>query len=259
MRLVTSCACYCLVILRKITAKTILSKSGITDYCLNPYVGCPHGCRYCYAEFMKKYTGHRETWGEFLDVKANAPELLAREIRTKKRGEVMISSVTDPYNPIERRLKLTRQCLEILLEYNWPIFIQTKSPLVLRDIDLISKFSNCSVGITITTDDDAVCKILEPHAPPISERMNALKELHAKGIRTFAFVGPILPMKDAAALAIKLGQYVDWIYLDKMNYQKKVVGLYRAKGWEKFLEDFYFREVTTKFRNATDRELRVLF
>ena len=111
--------------------KNILSKSGIpgADYCINPYVGCSHGCRYCYATFMKRYTGHPEAWGSFVDVKINAPEVLRRQIRKAAKGKIMISSVTDPYQPIEDKYKLTRQCLQILLPYPFSVDILTKSPL----------------------------------------------------------------------------------------------------------------------------------
>lgn len=108
--------------IKEIKSKTILSKTGLpADYVINPYVGCLHACAYCYARFMKRFTGHREPWGQFLDIKINAPELLEKEIRKKKKGKVMFSSVTDPYLPLERKYQLTRQCLKILLEYQWPI------------------------------------------------------------------------------------------------------------------------------------------
>ena len=129
------------LIIREIKAKSILTKSGIpgVDYCVNPYVGCSHGCRYCYATFMKRYTGHTEAWGSFVDVKIHAPEILQRQLKRASMGRVMISSVTDAYQPIESKYKLTRQCLEILLQSQFPVDILTKSPLVLRDIDLIKK------------------------------------------------------------------------------------------------------------------------
>ena len=87
--------------IKEITAKSILSKSQVSDYAVNPYVGCQHACVYCYAKFMKRFTGHREAWGEFVDVKINAPELLAREVAKKKVGRVWISGVCDPYQPLE--------------------------------------------------------------------------------------------------------------------------------------------------------------
>ena len=144
--------------IKEITAKSILSKSQVSDYALNPYVGCSHACVYCYAKFMKRFTGHREAWGEFVDVKIYAPELLAREVTKKKAGRVWISGVCDPYQPLERKYKLTRRCLEVLVEHGWPITIQTKSLLVLRDIDILKKAADVEVGFTITTTDERMRK-----------------------------------------------------------------------------------------------------
>ena len=155
------------LIIREIKAKSILTKSGIpgVDYCVNPYVGCSHGCRYCYATFMKRYTGHTEPWGGFVDVKINAPEILQRQLKRARNGRVMISSVTDAYQQIESKYKLTRQCLEILLQNQSPVDILTKSPLVLRDMDIIKKFKDIEVGITITTNDEEISRVFEANAP----------------------------------------------------------------------------------------------
>jgi DNA repair photolyase len=123
------------MVIKEIRAKTVLSKSQIYDYTVNPYVGCSQGCTYCYAKFMKRFTGHHEQWGEFVDVKINAAELLFREIKKKKKGLVWISGVCDPYQYVEEKYMLTGKCLEILVEGGWQITIQTKSPLVLRDME----------------------------------------------------------------------------------------------------------------------------
>ena len=113
--------------IREIHSKSILSPSKIYDYVVNPYVGCQHGCTYCYARFMKRFTGHKEPWGEFVDVKVNAPDLLRREITRKKMGSVWMSGVCDPYQPLEKKYRLSRQCLAILVEHRWPVFIQTRA------------------------------------------------------------------------------------------------------------------------------------
>ena len=165
----------------------------VSDYAVNPYVGCQHACIYCYAKFMKRFTGHREAWGEFVDVKINAPELLAREVAKKKVGRVWISGVCDPYQPLERKYKFTRHCLAVLVENGWPITVQTKSPLVLRDIDILKRAADIEVGFTITTADERMRKIFEPGAPPIAKRIEALEALHAEGIKTFAMIAPVLP------------------------------------------------------------------
>lgn len=202
--------------IREILVKTILSRSQVYDYALNPYVGCSHACVYCYARFMKRFSGHRESWGEFVDVKINAPELLKKETRRKKTGRVWISGVCDPYQPIEKRYELTRQCLEILIERDWPVTIQTKSPLVLRDLDLIKKAKDIEVGFSIATADEGIRRIFEPKAPPIQIRINALSQIHSEGIKAYAMIAPILPYCEG--LVEKLRMVVDYVIIDRMNY-----------------------------------------
>lgn len=204
------------MVIREIRAKNILTKSKVYDWVLNPYIGCEHACTYCYARFMKKFTGHKEKWGEFVDVKINASELLENEIKMKKKGEIWISGVCDPYQPLEKKYQLTRRCLEILSKYDWPVFIQTKSPLVLRDIDIIKKFKHIDVGFSIGTADEEMRKIFEPHAPSISSRLNALKTLHENGVRTYVMIAPVLP--GAEKLPELIRDIVDYIIIDKLNY-----------------------------------------
>lgn len=174
-------------------AKTILSPSRIYDYVVNPYVGCQFACSYCYARFMKRFTGHREPWGEFVDVKVNAPDLLLREIGRKVKGTVWVSGVCDPYQPLEAQYRLTRKCLEILFRNDWPVVIQTRSPLVLRDLDLLEEASALEVGLSITTADDDVRKLFEPRAPSIAQRLKTIGELHRHGLTTYVMIAPILP------------------------------------------------------------------
>src|SRR5512137_1386139 len=181
------------MIVREINVKSILSRSQIYEYAVNPYVGCQHSCTYCYARFMKRFTGHKEPWGQFVDVKVNAPDLLRKQVLKKKKGTVWVSGVCDPYQPLEGKYKLTRQCLEILAENDWPVAIQTRSPLVLRDLDVIRKAKDFEVGFSVTTADDGIRRLFEPSAPPIRERIRALQELHLAGIRTYAMIAPMLP------------------------------------------------------------------
>jgi DNA repair photolyase len=237
--------------IQEIDAKTVLSKSGIpgVDYCINPYVGCGHACRYCYATFMKRFTGHREPWGSFVDVKENGPEVLRRQIKRAHRGRVMISSVTDPYQPVEEEYQLTRQCLEILLEYQFPVGILTKSPLVLRDVDLIKEFKEIEVGITVTTDDEAIRGIFEPQAPSIDTRIQTLKTLHEKGVETYAFIGPLLPM-NPEALSERINPYVQSVLIDRMNYVSKTVTTYRRMNLKRWLEDSFLGEVIDRLQGG---------
>ena len=202
--------------IKEIQAKNILSKSKVYDWTINPYVGCQHGCIYCYAKFMKRFSGHKENWGEFVDVKINAPELLSQEIKKKKKGRVWVSGVCDPYQPVEKKYELTKKCLEILQRNNWPVVIQTKSPLVLRDLELLKKFQKIEVGFTITTGDEKIKQIFEPRTSSIEKRVQALERLHQEGIKTYAMIAPLLPK--AERLVTKLKGKVDYVIIDKMNY-----------------------------------------
>jgi len=216
--------------LKEVTCKNALVKSRISgvDYCLNPYVGCEHNCAYCYAIFMKRFTDHSEEWGSFVDVKVNFLERLEREVKKAKPGVVMISSVTDPYQPLEEKYKLTRGSLEILSKYDFPVSIQTKSDLVLRDVDLLKNLKECEVGFTITCLDPEIQKRFEPHSSSTQERFEALKKLNEAGIDTFIFFGPVLPYffdteKSIALLLQKaLETKVKFVYIDKMNYTPSI-------------------------------------
>jgi DNA repair photolyase len=188
---------------------------------------------------MKRFSGHKEPWGEFVDVKRNAADLLRAEIRKKRRGSVWISGVCDPYQPLEAKYKITRECLGILAQNDWPVIIQTRSPLVLRDMDILKQARSFEVGLTITTADDAIRKLFEPNAPPIMERLSALGELHRSGIKTYAMIAPILP--GAEALAGTLEGKVDYILVDRMNYHY-ADWVYKKYGLEDKLSDDYFQK-----------------
>ena len=233
------------MIVREILAKSILSKSQVYDYVVNPYVGCSHSCRYCYAAFMKRFTGHREPWGEFVDVKINAPELLAGEIRKKRVGRVWVSGVCDPYQAAEKKYRLTRRCLEVLLENQWPVTIQTKSSLVLRDIEILGRFNDIEVGFSITTADEKIRKLFEPGASPIKERIHALDVLHSRGIRTFAMIAPILPKSEG--LIGRLPGKVDHILIDRLNYSY-ANRIYKENKLEWAREDDYLVEKAEELR-----------
>jgi len=227
------------LMVKEVCAKSILSPSRIYPWVINPYTGCQHGCSYCYARFMKRVTGHKEPWGGFVDVKINAPDLLRVEIQKKKRAGVWLSGVCDPYQPLEKKYRLTRQCLEILAQHEWPVIIQTRSPLVLRDMDIIRNARDVEVGLSVTTADDSIRKLFEPDAPPIPDRIHALEELHNAGIRTYAMIAPVLP--GAEGLAGLLNGKVDYVLVDRMNYHY-ADWVYRKYGLEdKLTDDLYFR------------------
>jgi len=221
---------------KEVECKSVLNKSALADYCINPYIGCQHACRYCYAEsYTRRFSRHVEAWGDFVDVKINAPAVLAREVKKKPKGTVFISSLTDAYQPLERKYGLTRRLLEILLQNQFPISIQTKSALVLRDLDLIKKFHEREVGFTITTLNDDVRKSFEPVSSSVEEKLRAVKELKQNGVKTYVFFGPILPYLSDQNLEQYFHQIVgagaDYVYVDRLNLKP---GLW--VNLEKFLQ-----------------------
>jgi len=176
---------------REITCKSILSPCRIPGftYLINPYHGCALGCIYCYA---RGFTSHSEKWGEFVDVKINAPYILRKEIKGKKKGRIMFSSVTDPYQPLEKKYEITRKILEILAKHEFPVSLLTKCSLIERDPDLITGMKDSEFGSTITCLE-ADRKFFEPRASPVTERLIILKKMSEAGIKTFVFLGPFLP------------------------------------------------------------------
>jgi DNA repair photolyase len=223
------------LIVREVECKSILTKSGIegVDYAINPYVGCEHGCVYCYATFMKRFTGHKEEWGTFVDVKVNAAEVLARQLRRAKPGNITFGTVTDAYQPLEKKYGITRACLEVLVGYDFPVSLLTKSALVLRDLDLIKRLKDVEVAFTITTLDDEVRRRFEPCSSPIPERLDALRLLNEAGIFTWAFCGPLLPLlsDSEAQLDALFGELkrvgVGYVLVDSLNLRGAAWGRMR--------------------------------
>jgi len=175
----------------------------------------------CYARFMLKYHRREEKWGEFVDVKINAPQVLSRQLPGLRRGLTWLSSVTDPYQAVEEEYRLTRKTLQRLLPYQFPITVLTKSKLVTRDVDVFRQFKECEVGMTIITLDEIVRQRFEPNSSTIADRLNALKTLHESGIRTYAFIGPLLPFiseETIDELAAQLKEIsVDRVLVDRLN------------------------------------------
>jgi DNA repair photolyase len=239
------------MIVKEIYARSILSKSRVFHYAVNPYVGCQHGCSYCYARFMKRFTGHVERWGEFVDVKVNAPNLLQEEIYKKPPGRVWISGVCDPYQPLETRYEITRKCLEMLIQHDWPVTIQTKSTLVLRDTGLLKRANRIEVGLTVTTGDDSVRRLFEPKAPSINVRIKTLEELHSAGISTYAMIAPILPKAEELVTALK-GK-IDRVLIDRMNYHYGD-WVYRKYKLESSMKDGFFRRKSRELASTFERQ-----
>lgn len=184
--------------IREIQCKSAIGKCGFPGggLAINPYVGCGHNCVYCYARFIKRFTGHTEEWGTFVDVRINIAEILRKQLKSPKyKGErIFIGTVTDSYQPIEKKYKLTRNILQVLLNYKNPVSILTKSDLVLRDVDLFEKFKNIDVDFTVTTLDEKWKKLVEPNSPSIKQRLSAMKELTKEGITVLAMMGPYWPI-----------------------------------------------------------------
>ena len=164
-----------------------LNYRSSTGYTVNLYKGCTHGCIYCYAPSL---THDERKWGTYVDVKVNAPLVLERELRGLQKEEVFLSSASDPYQPAEARYRLTRRCLEVLHRDRFPVSILTRSPLVLRDLDLLKKFDRVRVGMSITT---VPVKKFEPGVPPLQRRISTLKGLRMAGIRTWVSLAPVIP------------------------------------------------------------------
>ncbi len=204
---------------REINVKGIITRSKLpdADYVVNPYVGCQHGCVYCYSEFMKRFTGHDEPWGSFVDVKINAPELV--NAHGQYRGKTLLfSSVTDPYQPLEGRYRLTRRILEELVNEQPSIEILTKSGLVTRDLDILRRFDDVTVGISIATLNRNYSKQLEPVAASQKKRISALKKCKRSGIRTYVFVSPIFPYITEIDEILELSApFVDYFMFENLN------------------------------------------
>jgi DNA repair photolyase len=184
----------------KVTEKrcrTALSKSALSyDYTVNPYTGCSHGCVYCYANFMRRFSGHlQDPWGSFVDVKVNLLEVLAKELPKRSGGSVWLSSVCDPYQQVESKYKLTRGAIQLMSKYpKFSISILTKNALVLRDLDLLTRIRDrVDVGFTITTFNLEAQEIFEPHSSPVDGRIEAARRLNDAGVQTWAFIAPMLP------------------------------------------------------------------
>ena len=179
-----------------IACKSLLTRSGIpsVDYAANPYFGCEHGCLYCYATFMLKFREAPGPWGTFVGVKENAAEVLAREVRRRTPGSILFGSVCDVYQPVEATRGLTRACLSALAgARGFETGILTKSDLVVRDVDVLSRLESPRVGFTVTTLDDGLAGLLEPGAARPWSRLEAMRELSRAGVPVWGFVAPVVP------------------------------------------------------------------
>ncbi len=201
----------------KVNAKKAFTPTKIpgANYVLNQYIGCQHACLYCYAKFVCRWHKHGE-WGNWVIAKQNFPELVKKE-RERVNGKVYMSSVSDPYQPIEKEIKLTREILESM-DKDAKLGILTKSDLVLRDIDLFKKFQDVEVGLTINSVDGKMKRDVEPFSPTNEKRMDALKSLFENGIKTYAFISPIIPkLTDVEKIIEETKDFVDFYWFEFLN------------------------------------------
>ncbi len=248
------------LMIKEIEVKSVMTKSNlpVSDYSVNPYVGCTHGCKYCYASFMKRFTNHPEPWGEFIDVKY-WPEIKKPQKYTGK--EAFLGSVTDCYQPCEKKYGRTRALLEQLQGSGIKISIATKSDLVLRDIDLIKTFPDARVSFSINTVDEGFRKEMD-RAASIERRLAAMKELYDNGIQTVCQIAPIFPgITDVKAIIEAVRDRCNLIWLENLNLR----GDYKARILEWVHEhhpelDELYHQIYSKsdrtYWNALDAELR---
>lgn len=224
---------------KEIHVKDYLTKSNLpaSDYVINPYVGCPHGCKYCYASFMKRFTGHKEDWGTFIDIKRCNKEININKLENKT---VFLSSVTDCYNKFEEKYELTRKILKQLVNVNCFLNISTKSKLILRDLDLLKQMKKLTVSMSINTLDENFKNDMD-NASLIQERLDTLKELNNNGIHTVLFMSPIFPYITNFKEIIEVSKgYIDEYWFENLNLR----GEYKTKIL------FYIQE---KYPELTDK------
>ena len=202
---------------KEIIARGYINPSKLPgyDYVINPYVGCPHRCMYCYAEFMKRFSNHEEPWGTFTDVKIRSH---ATRPVPLQGTSVFLSSVTDCYNPLEEKYCITRKLLEQLRYSGAKITVLTKSALVLRDIDILKTMPDITVGFSMNTDCDSFRREIEPEASSVLERLHALKTLKENGIKTWVHISPMFPvLTDWKGLIEMIMPYADSLSFENLK------------------------------------------
>ncbi len=243
---------------REIEVDRVLMPEGLGHYYINPYAGCMIGCPFCYvderADLSRALEGlPKMDWGRWVDVKINAAEVLRREVRIHTTGIVRMSPIlTDPYQPLERHYRVTRQCLEVLLDAGgFTPFVLTRGARIRDDLALLARFPAAVVGLSIPTDDDRMRAAFEPGADPIEARLEALAEAKRLGLRTFAVIQPMLPM-DVDRLVDLVAPHVGVVRIDRMHRMDRALPLYEAAGCVWAAEDAFFERTAaalhTRFR-----------
>ena len=252
------------MIIKEIKTNDYLTKSNLpsSDYVINPYVGCTHGCKYCYASFMKRFTGHDEKWGEFIDIKSCNKKIDLKKISGKN---VFLSSVTDCYNELEEKYCITRNILEQLQYSDCNLSISTKSKLILRDIDILKKMKNLTVSLSINTLDEKFRSDMD-NASSINERLETLRKLHENGIYTILFMSPIFPYITEWKEIIEISKdFVDEYWFENLNlrgsYKKEILEYIKSnysKLYDSYIEiyvknkDEYWRNLAIEIEKYCD-------
>jgi DNA repair photolyase len=180
---------------------------GGFDWSCNPYVGCTFGCSYCYAMFLPQNRRPKEDWGKWVEAKHNAVELARRRAAKVAGQAIYMSSVTDPYLPAERTLFLTRGILEALVPHQPRLLVQTRGPLVTRDIDVLQQFERIRVNVSIPTDSERIWRVFEPKAPLLEKRWEAAKDLKSSGLSVGLCLTPLLPLDDPGSFARRVAEF----------------------------------------------------
>ncbi|MDR2481526.1 MAG: radical SAM protein [Spirochaetaceae bacterium] len=249
-----------MIAVNEIKVKNIITKTRVPagDYGINPYIGCPHGCIYCYADFIRRFTNHAEKWGGFLDVKIYGNKLNIKRLSGKT---VVFSTATDSYNFFEKKYMVTRNILEQFTHSDVKVEILTKSDLIIRDIDLYKRIPNIRVGISLNTLDDSIRRELEPGAPAIERRLNAIKKVHTEGINTYIFLSPMFPgITDYRAILNECRNFAGMFYFENLNlrgsYRPVVLNYIRNKHPDLIpLYDDIYKFKTNQYWHLLEKEI----
>ncbi len=244
--------------MERIVARSIFSEAtgyirrGGFDWTCNPYVGCSFGCTYCYAMFLPQNRRPKEEWGKWFQAKTNAVELARKQAPKLASQAVYVSSVTDPYLPAERSLQLTRGILKTLVPHQPRVLIQTRGPLVVRDIDVLSQFNAVRVNISIPTDSEIVRQAFEPKAPPLERRWEAIAKIKAAGLAVGICVTPMLPLENPEAFVQRLAEFQPDVVVTQ-DFQDSGGGFGASTGdiARRLLEEW--RWTTADYRKCLER------
>ncbi|RVU97580.1 radical SAM protein [Coriobacteriales bacterium OH1046] len=246
--------------INEVEAKGIMTASNlpVADFSVNPYVGCAFACTYCYASFMKRFTNHREPWGDFVDVKFWPP---IKHPEKHAGKEAFLGSVCDPYQPAEKTYGRTRALLEELAGSGISISIATKSDLVLRDLDLIKTFPNARVSWSINTLDEDVRRAMDK-AVPIRRKLDAMRRFYEAGVRTTCFISPIMPgITDCKEIILEAKDICNLVWLENLNlrgdYKPRILNWIHAThpGLDGLYEGIYQHRDRT-YWSGLDDEMR---